>query len=173
MDANEFDRMTRRVSIRFSRRTLSGLLGVSLAGVAGLTEAKKKKKKKIKRNGFGCVNVGNSCKNDGQCCSGICAGKKRKRKCRAHDEGTCQPGQDSCVGTSVACTTTGGLMGQCAVTTGKAEYCTSSGVCFPCTRDSDCVPNFGPGAACFVCMKECAGSNPGGTACGGLTPLVV
>lgn len=170
MEAHEFDRVTRLVSARFSRRTLAGLLGLSAAGVASLTEAKKKKKKKVRRNSFGCVDVGKYCKNGGQCCSGICTGKKNTRKCQAHDESTCQPGQDSCAGAGspIPCTTTAGLTGQCVITTGKAAYCLGGGDCFPCTRDADCAPAFGAGAACIVCTSECSGANSGSTACAGL-----
>ncbi len=130
----------------------------------------KKKKKKIKRNGFGCVNVGNSCKNDGQCCSGICEGKKDKKKCKAHDESTCQDGQDFCLGVNVPCTTTFGDAGQCTTTTGEAPYCFQDGDCFPCSKDKDCEPIFGAGAACIVCVAECLGENPENTACVGQGP---
>jgi hypothetical protein len=174
MDAHDFDRITRVVATRLPRRTLAGLLGAASLSAFNLSEAtkrkRKQKKKKIKPNDFGCVDVGRFCKNGGQCCSGICTGKKRKRKCRAHDERSCQPGQDSCAGAgaSISCTTTAGLKGQCVITTGKAAYCLGSGDCFACTRDSDCVPTFGAGAACIVCTSECSGVTPGSTACAGL-----
>jgi hypothetical protein len=128
MDHQDFDRLTRAISSRFSRRTLAGLFGLSAVGLGGAAEAKKKKKKKkVKRNQFGCVNVGKFCKNDGQCCSGICKGKKGKKKCKRHDESTCQPGQDFCLGVSVPCTTTAGFNGECTTTTGKAPYCFEDG----------------------------------------------
>lgn len=178
MDAHDFDRMTRIVSTRLPRRSLAGLLGLSAAGLGavGLNEfaqaKKKKKKKKVKKNDFGCVNVGKYCKNDGQCCSGICEGKKDKKKCQAHDESTCQAGQDLCLGVDVPCTTTKGETGQCVTTTGNAPYCFSGGDCFPCSKDSDCVAFTGVGSACIVCVSECFGENPQATACVGLEAIL-
>jgi len=179
MDARDFDRMARSVSTRMPRRTLAGLLGLSLLSVAGLAEAKKnnnknkdkKKNKKVKRNDFGCVSVGKFCKNDGQCCSGICQGKKDNKKCKAHDQSTCQSGQDLCLGNPVGCTTTSGSVGQCGTTTGNAPYCFDGGPCSPCSKDSDCEAIAGAGAACIVCVTECFGENPQSTACVGLSPL--
>jgi hypothetical protein len=170
MDAHSFDRMVLAVATRLPRRSLAGLLGLSSLGAVALADAKKKskkKKKKIKRNEFGCVSVGKYCKNDGQCCSGICEGKKKKRKCKAHDESTCQPGQYSCEGVPELCTTTAGFTGQCGTTTGKASYCYSDGTCAPCSKDADCEPTFGTGAACIVCA-ECLEATPQGTGCVGI-----
>lgn len=183
MDDRDFDRLTRAVSTRLPRRRLAGLLGLGAAGLgilglSDLAEARKnrnknkknkkrqKKKKKVKRNDFGCVDVGKTCKNDGQCCSGICEGKKNK-KCKAHDESTCQAGQDSCIGVPAPCMTTAGFIGQCGTTTGKAAFCFSDGDCFPCTKDADCEPTFGARAACIVCA-ECLGVTPQGTGCVGV-----
>jgi hypothetical protein len=91
MDGSQFDHIVR--SVTDSRRSL---LGATLAAAAGWlsansTEAKKKRKrkkkdKKPKPNEYGCFEVGDTCKTAGQCCSGICEGKK----CRAHGTGTCQ-----------------------------------------------------------------------------------
>jgi hypothetical protein len=165
MDAPEFDHLTRAISTRLPRRALTGLLGLSSLGVVGLTEAgKKKKRKKIRRNIFGCVDVGKFCKNAGQCCSGICKGKKGKKKCRAHDESTCLPGQNVCVGAMVGCITTAGIPGQCGVTTGRAPYCFATGECFPCSKDTDCELPVGFGAACLAC-PSCFDETPKGTAC--------
>lgn len=175
MDAHDFDRRTRAISTRLPRRSLAGLLGLGAAslgtlGQIDLTNArkKKKKKKKVKRNDFDCVDVGKFCKNNSQCCSGICEGKKNKT-CKAHDQSTCQPGQDSCLGTEVQCATTTGAEGNCVTTTGKAPYCynQSPGNCTQCSKDSDCVPLLGAGAACIVCAI-CLDQNPDGTACVGL-----
>ena len=179
MESEYFDRLARAVSTRLPRRSLSGLLCVSSAGLSSvslpqLAEARKnkKKKKKVKKNDFGCVNVGKYCKNDGQCCSGICEGKKNKKKCQAHDESTCQAGQDLCLGVDVPCTTTKGDTGQCVTTTGNAPYCFSGGDCFPCSKDSDCVAFTGVGSACIVCVSECFGENPQATACVGLEAII-
>jgi hypothetical protein len=137
-------------------------------GASDVAKSRKKRKKKIKRNALGCVDVGRRCKNASQCSSGICSGKKRKRKCRAHDQSTCQNGQDFCLGVEVACTATTGRPGECATTTGAASYCAVSSSCAVCVRDADCEPTHGVGAACTLCASECAGSTPNGTACSGL-----
>jgi hypothetical protein len=166
MDVHRFDALTRRLAAASSRRTLlTGLavLGSTIEFVLGeRASAKKgKKRKKVKRNTFGCVNVGRFCKQDSQCCSGICQGKLGKKKCKAHDTGSCQAGQDSCLGPSVSC----GMGRNCFRTTGNASFCTAvAGTCFPCNRDPDCPEEeFGPRAACVVCASECLQN--GGTAC--------
>ena len=168
MDSARFDRLTQSLSSLLSRRVLTGALGALALPV--LAQAKKKrkkkhKKKKAKKNEFGCVNVGKYCKNDGQCCSGICKGKKDKKRCKAHDESTCQAGEDVCLAVVVECVTTTGAGGVCGTTTGKARYCFDPGTCVPCKKDTDCEPFLGAGAACIVCA-ECLAQ--GGTACGGL-----
>lgn len=170
MENQAFDRMTRAIATRLPRRTLAGLLGLGAAGLgaSGLGDFAdaKRKKKKVKRNSFNCVDVGKFCKNNGQCCSGLCQGKKKNKKCKAHDQSTCQPGQDECLGLNVTCTTTTGRAGKCVTTTGKAPYCYDNGDCAPCEKDSDCVALVGAGAACIVCA-DCLALNPQGTACVG------
>jgi hypothetical protein len=76
-----FEHLTRTISTMLSRRAIAGTLGLGALNLPGLVEAKKKrkKKKKIKKNQFGCVDVGKFCTDDGQCCSGICQGKKPKK----------------------------------------------------------------------------------------------
>lgn len=175
MDGNHFDALIHAFAIAAPRRAaLSGALGAGLAalltrsGVEEVTAKKKKRKKKIKRNSFGCVNVGMFCKNDDQCCSGICEGKKGKKKCKAHDAEGCQAGQKSadCGGIDVSCTSSAGKEGTCNATTGNAGYCLNDGECFPCRKDADCQPFCGPAAACIVCADceetstGCAGPSP-------------
>jgi len=113
------------------------------------------------------VDVNAFCQTDDQCCSGLCQGKQGKKTCQAHDQSTCQPGQDVCLGSDDVCTTTTGADGACATTTGKAIYCFGAGSCAPCAKDADCVQLVGAGAACIVCA-ECADDIPGATACVGL-----
>jgi hypothetical protein len=180
MDAKRFDTVTRSLTFAPSRR---GILGLTLAGALHLlfglanAEAKKKKPKKLKKNKFGCVNVGNKCRgNSANCCSGICQGKKPKKgkkdksKCVAHDTGTCQVSQDSCVVGTTTCTTDDGQDGFCHGTTGNAGYCALFGNCFPCTKDADCQAFCGPVAACGVCEPDCA--ETGGTECFSLEECV-
>lgn len=167
MDADRFDRLSRAAARVLTRRAMAGILGVGFLALPCLTDARKKKrrkrKQKIRRNAFGCVNVGRFCKSNGQCCSGICNGKKR---CRAHDSGGCQAGQDVCAGTTVPCTTGTGDAGLCVRTTGNAGYCSFSGRCTTpsCQKDADCQELCGPQAACIVCEGDC---HSGRTVCVG------
>jgi hypothetical protein len=173
MESSQFDQLIR--ALRGSRRSvLSGTLAIA-AGWLGAyhVEAKKKRKhkkkeKKAKPNEFGCLNVGTSCKNAAQCCSGMCEGKKGKKRCRAHDAGSCAAGTQLafCDGMDVACTTSAGVPGGCATTTGNAGYCVATGYCVACATDADCQAAdggvLGPHAACIRCAT-C--SDSGGTAC--------
>jgi hypothetical protein len=179
MNEPPFERWVRPLSDPASRRQtiLASLLGglVLLCGGHGAL-AKKKRKKRRKRkkntakitfNAFGCVDVGTFCKTNDQCCSGICQGKKGKKSCRAHDEGSCLANQDTCGGPPFfPCTTSTGESGVCTITTGKAPYCNTTGACFPCRKDADCVPFCGSQAACIVCETQC-GATEGFTACVG------
>jgi hypothetical protein len=140
-------------------RGLTGLLAAAgLAWAGGDGQAAKRRGKTRKRrqapiNEFGCRNVGVGCTNASQCCSGVCSGKRGKKRCQAHDTGGCELAQDSCSGTNFACTTTTGNPGFCHVTTGNAPYCALDGVDAECTKDADCVPFCGPLAACAVCAE--------------------
>jgi hypothetical protein len=185
MNQLRFDDITRRFSHLPSRRRLlgglaSGILGLGAAQLPDLAAKKKKRKgkkrkgRKAKPNAFGCLDVGDPCKSEEQCCSGICEGKKGKRKCVAHDAGVCGADSDICIsGQPSFC---GGANPNCIClsTTGNAGFCGefAPGVpgaefCRDCSQDSDCEEDFGPGAACVVyggiCESFCAVT--GGTAC--------
>jgi hypothetical protein len=172
MDGSRFDHLVR--SLTASRRWLMSSALAGVAGWAGIATAdakkkrKRKDKKKPKPNAFGCFNVGVACKSEDQCCSGICAGKKGKRTCKAHDVSTCSAGDQLgiCGGTSAGCTTSAGVQGACATTTGNAGYCAASVVCYPCQTDADCQNAeggaLGPNAACLQCAGCMA---TGGTVC--------
>jgi hypothetical protein len=173
MDGSHFDGLVR--SLTKSRRSLLGAALAATTGwlIANPAEAKKKRRprrkpQKAEPNEFGCLNVGTSCKNADQCCSGICEGKKGKKTCKAHDTGSCAAGSQIgfCGGTDVACTTSFGNPGMCAATTGNARYCVASGICFACKTDADCQVAdggiLGPHAACVRCA-ECG--DAGDTAC--------
>lgn len=170
MDHHRFDQIARTLSTFQSRRGLLGALGLGAILLPGTAGAKKnKKKKKAKFNEFGCVNVGDFCKNNNQCCSGLCEGKKGKKRCSAHDSSTCQAGQNACddaVGVSCV-SSTGANTGACDTTTGNAPYCSADGACFACTKDADCVPFCGAQAACTKCAV-CADEGVV-TACAGPT----
>jgi hypothetical protein len=175
MDARRFDALTRLLGAPRTRRSLGALVAMLGLGSLAAEESRAKKKDKIKKNAFGCVNVKGNCRGkDNKCCSGICKGKKPKKdekdksKCKAHDQSTCQPGQTigDCGGIAVECVTSFGFLGQCVTTTGNAGYCFLDGDCFPCKKDSDCIPFCGDQAACIACPGgECAAA--GGTACVG------
>lgn len=142
------------------RHLLRGLAAAGLVwGAAPRPAAAANRRKKIAFNEFGCINVGKLCKTDDQCCSGICQGKKGKKRCKAHGAAGCNPGvQDSSCGTdanpgtNVVCTTaTGNADGLCGTTTGNAGYCLYTGECYPCRKDAECQEYCGPKAACIRC----------------------
>jgi hypothetical protein len=175
VDQNRFDALTQWLKHGPSRRDV--LRGLSAAGLGlgsmrlpdiGKAKRKGKRKKKPKKaqpNAFGCLEVGDPCKTEEQCCSGICEGEKGKKKCKAHDTSNCQARHNSCAALSIPCTTTTGSNGLCVRTTGNASYCQAQGDCFPCSRDTDCEAVCGAQAACIVCEIQCG---PNGTACVGL-----
>jgi hypothetical protein len=173
LEDQHFDCIVRSLIASPSRRRLLGgliaALGLLVPWESGTVEARKKKKKrkqKLKRNAFGCVDVGQACRgNDANCCSGHCEGpapkkgKKDASTCVAHHEGDCPAGADACVVGKVQCE----LDGICFRTTGNASFCGKSAECTACTNDADCdAEGFGPGAACIACIS-C--DKDGGTAC--------
>jgi hypothetical protein len=181
VDARRFDHMTRSFGATFSRRSLLSSLTVTIAVIAGASfggshlAAKKQRKRKPKPgkpNAFGCINVGDRCRHGEQCCSGICEGKKGKKRCRSHDTGGCSvPSEfppDSCTVETILCTTATGAAGTCGTTTGNAPYCAGDGDCRPCTKDADCQTLCGPRAACIQCPGACNV----GTACMGPDSVV-
>jgi hypothetical protein len=164
MNDVSLDRM--RATLRRSRRSVLAFISASLVTTPALDARKKRgRRQKVRKNTYGCVNVGNFCKRDDQCCSGICTGKKGKKRCRDHDASTCQPTQDICYDETATCTTTAGLKGECLITIGGASFCGSIGLCTDCARDADCIPKFGPDAACVVCVKGCGPHTTRGTSC--------
>jgi hypothetical protein len=181
MNHHSIAAVTRNLSDFPSRRdVLRGLVGVGLGLAAARlpesAEAKKKrkgksksKKPKSKPNAYGCLNVGATCANDDQCCSGVCEGKT----CRAHHTGICQVDYDLCTtGAAHVCNAvgTGDIACACVLTTGNAPFCGKSGdgiTCHDCNQDADCEATSGPGAACIVLDVICEGLRPdtGNTAC--------
>ena len=171
MNQNRTAVVTRSLTRVPTRRdVVRGLVGAGFGlGAARLpgVVAAKRKRRRIRRNAFGCVDVGGYCKGDEHCCSGNCAGKPGQKRCRAHDTGGCQAGlQDTtCAteanpGTDVPCTTSAGNAGFCNTTTGNAGFCAYSGGTYPCAKDAECQEIYGPRAACIRCDTE-----TGGTTC--------
>lgn len=165
------------------RDVLRGLAAVAFGlGVArrpDLAAAKKGKKRKKKAkpprpNQYGCLSVGATCQNAGQCCSGVCEGKK----CRAHGVGTCKqdaPGVCTASESQVpqlTCTNNGDSC-YCFRTTAGSNYCAASPAatgdprCADCAKDADCeVLGYPAGSACIpVALGHCAGRCPTGMAC--------
>jgi hypothetical protein len=168
MEASRFDTLARTLSDRTSRRVvLGGVLGALGVQVAGAAK-KKNRAQPLRRNQFGCVDVGGKCRgNDANCCSGICEGdkpKKRKKdrsRCAGHDASTCQAGQDTSAGPFFPCVSSRSATARCVITTGNAPYCAGDVFCRSCARDTDCsAEEFETGAACIVCA-----SCPETTAC--------
>jgi hypothetical protein len=133
-------------------------------------------------NQFGCIDVGQPCRGDStNCCSGICqgaapaAGEPDTSVCVGHHNASiCFADSDTCtLGVPVACNLNKPKC-SCYLTTGNAGFCADfttlddyADICRPCTRDTDCQAEFGPGAACLVFKGACSAACPttGRTAC--------
>jgi hypothetical protein len=176
MDAFHFDRLTRSLVTATSRRVV--LIGAAESGLLGRTpafsQAKKRKRHRLKRNQFGCVDVGGACRGrDNNCCSNRCDGGKPKKgkrdrsRCIGHDTSDCLVGDDSCVVEKSCLTSAGREDGFCHKTTGNGVFCAFDAGCFPCTHDEDCVPFCGEGAACIVCAGFAPCADIGGRECAG------
>jgi hypothetical protein len=187
MNAKSFEAVTRSLTSAPSRRDiLRGLastgIGLGIARWPAPADARKKRKrkkkaKKAKPNAYGCLEVGDPCKNTSHCCSGICQGKKGKKMCQAHGAGTCdQAGPELCTTQNpavVRCNNSANCA--CIRTTAGSNFCYDAGAeaggdCADCQQDSDCVAlGFPPGTACAPVLQGlCAGFCAGGMAC--LTP---
>jgi hypothetical protein len=159
MHATRIDALARTLGDHASRRMVLGGVLATLGRDVARAARNKNRKQQLKRNQFGCVNGGGKCRGkDGNCCSGICDGKKPKKgkkdksTCVGHDASTCQPGQDTCAGTFFACPNSNSPFARCVITTGNAPYCAGDVTCRTCARDTDCPPaEFESGAACIVC----------------------
>jgi hypothetical protein len=167
-DGEHVDALTRVLPGNASRGGVvaGALAALGLEALLPLGEAakwKKQREQKLKRNQFGCVNVGGKCRGkDNNCCSGICNGKKPKKgerdksTCAGHDAGVCQAGQDTCAGTVFPCPNSKSQFARCVTTTGNAPYCAGAMCSAGPARDADCPPEeFEAGAACILC-GDCA-----------------
>ena len=165
MDVTHFDRLTRLVRNGTSRRGLLRALAASAGlGAIGFRDGReavaKPKKQKLKRNGYGCVNVGGACRGrDSACCSGICQGKKPKKGkkdrsvCVAHHEDICTAAHRACTGDPRPNCNPDHPQATCFRTTGQAGFCGLDVIpaCIPCRKDTDCHEPLGEGSACVVC----------------------
>jgi hypothetical protein len=164
VDQNRFNSLTRYLTSHPSRRHLMrGLaslgLGLGMARLIDNAEAKKKHKHRHKNrkpkatpNEFGCLEVGDRCTSEDDCCSRVCEGKKGKRTCQAHDAGTCK--QD---GQLVPCNNRTDC--GCFRTTAGSDICSElfgPSECADCQRDADCEAlGFPPGTACGLSPIPC------------------
>lgn len=160
------------------RDVLRGLIaGLGLGGAypSLVTAGKKRKQRRKKRkqhkpgtpNEFGCIEVGDRCTSADSCCSGVCSGKKGKRRCQAAGQGTCAPEAPGvCHATTPTITICNNAECWCARTTGDSAFCANAvGTvsCDECRTDTDCVNRgFPAGSACVpwssgLCGGPCAG----------------
>ena len=176
MDTVHFTLVTRTLTTIPSRRdVLRGLAGAGLAmGLATMrppagADAKKHRKRKKRKpsatpNSYGCLDVNNPCTSAEQCCSGVCEGKKGKKRCQAHDTGTCDqdlPGLCSPTPTIAPCNNSPTCF--CMISTANSSFCAQLGVtrCTNCRKDADCIAQgMPPGSAClptsgFLCANDC------------------
>jgi hypothetical protein len=172
LDLNRFEAVTRSLTSVPSRRDLlRGLvsvgLGLGAVRITSVVDAKKKRKKrkpkKPKPNEFGCLEVGDPCQTEEQCCSGICDGKKGKRKCRAHDTETCEQDRPGyCEAGNPYLALCHGGDANCFRTTAGSKVCSHNLLCADCRRDADCEAlGYPPGTACaplggdYSCADVC------------------
>lgn len=153
------------------RDVLRGLAGLGLgtmlpAAVADAKKQRKRKKRKPKAtpNSYGCLEVDDPCKTAEQCCSGVCEGRRGKKRCRAHDTGTCDqdlPGLCSPTPTIAPCNNSPTCF--CMISTANSSFCAQLGqpLCTTCQQDADCIAQgMPPGSAClpttgFLCATDC------------------
>ena len=150
MDDRRFDDLTRSVTRELSRRNFLRLLtGGAVGGLLTVFGAPR-----AEATHFNCTDVGKACTRSRQCCSGSCRGPQGKKTCRAHDKGICKVSQDSCVGSAVLCGVNAPGACLCYVTTGGASFCGGNHAVIACTKDTQCEPSHGAGAACVPCGGE-------------------
>ena len=172
MDGESFDAVVQRAAVGASRRGVlragvGALAGVALGAIGtalGFAEAE--------ASHFDCRHVGDRCKRATQCCSGICTGKRRRKKCQAHDTSICNPSLNICTTGQEGFCNNNNHNCHCALTTGNAGFCGDytaglNNLCRDCSTDMDCQQEFGPGAACVVLQGLCKDScvDTGNTAC--------
>lgn len=181
MDGSEFDEVTRAISR--SRRSVmamslviaTGWLGAAAADAKKKHRHKKHKKRKPKAtpNAYGCLEVGDPCSSEEQCCSGICEGKS----CRAHGTETCdQTMPGACTNPNPELSACGGSQSCfCVQTTAGSNFCGElyyANKCADCQKDADCEAlGYPPGSACApFAAGNCAAFGCGETGMACLPP---
>jgi hypothetical protein len=157
--------MTKAPSRRDILRSLAGAgMALGLAWQMGDAEAKKRRKRKRKRkvkvgtpNEFGCLCVGQVCRDGEQCCSGICEGKEGRQTCRVHGAGTCSQ-QDPGICSGVISGCNDGVNCLCLRTTAESVFCgnfsTNAILEVECGSDADCEALGLPRASACVPVSE-------------------
>jgi hypothetical protein len=174
LEAQRFDTFARLLARTTTRRRLffslalspfAGILAARHAEDAAARRKRKKRAKKPKPNEYGCLEIGKSCNVEEQCCSGICEGKREKRKCRAHGIGTCEQNEPGLceAGNPLDTVCNGECL--CVRTTAGSNYCGTllmPSACADCKKDADCeAQGFPTGTACvpfggeFTCAGQC------------------
>lgn len=172
MDDHRFDTMTKRIAAVSSRRSLlGGLAGGALAALLGRAAAGQE----AARGGGGrptgrCLGEKKECRRGAQCCSGVCKGKRGKKKCRrAPGQGTCTTDRNVCAVGNPGIGCNGDFACACAVTTGGTAFCGSlfGDSCAACASGADCVGlGFPAGSACIPVGGDCEDCPAaGGTKC--------
>jgi hypothetical protein len=192
MNEHRLHNLARTVASLPSRRDLLRSLagagvGLSIAPGTDHVEARKKRKKRKKNrkkskrpqpNAYGCLEVGDACSSEAECCSGICAGSKGRKTCQAHGTGLCpQNHVGICLATAdkvpvLKCGNSDLCF--CYTTTAGSNFCGDRGprlgkteACAACQKDADCLAQgFPAGSACAVVGNGyCSGQCPTGMAC--------
>jgi hypothetical protein len=179
MHSDHFATLARVPSRREMLRSLTGLgLGFGAARQPDIATAKKKRKRKkakpkAKPNFFGCIEVGQACESANDSCSGICAGKKGKKRCQGHGTGTCNQEADGyCQAEDpeqTACNDRPNCF--CWRTTAGSQFCgdfngEAGSDCANCRKDADCEAlGFPAGSACVPVVGGMCSTSPCVTAC--------
>jgi len=148
MDSGRFDTWTMTFSARhISRRlTLGGVVVGALGALVGPASVR-----------AACLPNGQKCKHDTSCCSGACAGRKHRKKCKAApNRGTCTTKDPSCGVTYTTVCRVGSDSSddcRCYVTTSGRSFCGSTlGGCFGCADDAACEEALQlSGSTCIDC----------------------
>ena len=146
MDAIRFDALIRLLAHGRSRRRMLREFGREIAAAPLALIG-------FWQDAAACRNNGRRCKIGQQCCSGICAGsrKKNKAKCRPAEGARGRTIDDAC-GTPCP----GSPSSFCARTLGGKPFCFAIGSCFDCDSTEECVDFTGnPRARCVRCPELC------------------
>jgi hypothetical protein len=152
MDAMRFDRWTRTLSGGVARRRVGQIFGAAIvAATLGGSAGEAASACRLDRQ---------PCRRGSQCCSGVCAGKNGKRRCRpATAEATCTSEKDACRQGEATGATDCGEDCWCWVTEAGASIC---GQLIDNARTCDDCGRIAPG---LICVRGGVGECPAPFAC--------